>query len=264
MSATSFELERLLSPHMPDEFFRDIWEKRPLAVARGDERHYDGLLSMSDVDKVIAFSGPKFTDAAAFRAQAQSPPTFVRGVLDDQGSYSSQPDPGIAELRQVFDAGKSLVIMAVQRRWQPVAELTRNLEAVFHCPVHANMYLTPPDSQGFAAHFDTHEVFVLQLEGVKYWRLFRAAEDLPLVSDDAGRPRQPLGTFEECCLAPGDLLYIPRGHVHEAFTSQVPSLHLTVGINVYRWADVLHHALAVAGRCDVRFRAEHCRKSTPI
>ena len=52
----------------------------------------------------------------------------------------------------------------------------------------------------------------------------------------------------------GDLLYIPRGHVHEAFTSDSFSLHLTVGINVYRWADLLQHAVTSASRLDHRFR----------
>jgi ribosomal protein L16 Arg81 hydroxylase len=52
----------------------------------------------------------------------------------------------------------------------------------------------------------------------------------------------------------GDLLYIPRGHVHEAFTSDCTSLHLTVGVNAYRWVDLLHHAVASASRNDLRFR----------
>src|SRR5262249_8507244 len=51
-----------------------------------------------------------------------------------------------------------------------------------------------------------------------------------------------------------DLLYLPRGHAHEAFTAGRPSLHLTVGVNVYRWADLLHHALADVTRRDARFR----------
>jgi hypothetical protein len=161
---------------------------------------------------------------------------------------------GIAEIRQVFDQGKSVVIMAMQHRWPTVAELCRNLETEFHCPVHANMYLTPPGSQGFAPHFDTHEVFVVQLDGAKHWRLYDAAEPLPLVSESVGTPTRPHGASRDVRLMAGDLLYIPRGHVHEAFTSDCASLHLTVGVNVYRWADLLHHALASASQRDRRFR----------
>jgi hypothetical protein len=42
--------------------------------------------------------------------------------------------------------------------------------------------------------------------------------------------------------------------VHEAFTSEAASLHLTVGVNVYRWADLLGEALTALTREDQRFR----------
>lgn len=38
-------------------------------------------------------------------------------------------------------------------------------------------YLTPPDSQGFAPHYDDIEAFVLQLEGKKHWRLYNPLSD---------------------------------------------------------------------------------------
>lgn len=249
----SLKLDDLLRPIAPESFFRDFWEKAPLVVARGNEKHYAGLLSLGDIDQIVAFSRPKFTDPSAFQAAGPVRPTYVRGALEPP-SFSPADNPGIAELRQVFDHGKSVVIMAMQHRWPAVAELCRNLEVAFHCPVHANLYLTPAGSQGFAAHFDTHEVFILQLEGVKHWRLYGAAEALPLVSENVGIPRAPLGAARDVCLNAGDFLYLPRGHVHEAFTADSFSLHLTVGINVYRWADLLRHALLNAGRQDVQFR----------
>ena len=45
-------------------------------------------------------------------------------------------------------------------------------------------------------------------------------------------------------LGPGDTLYLPRGWLHEARTSDVDSLHLTVGINVYTWLDAFRDALS--------------------
>lgn len=254
MLATSLQLDDLLAPTDAAAFFRDTWEKEPLAVGRADAGYYAGLFSMRDIDDVIAFSRPKFADQAAFRSAAPSPPTYVRGLLADSPPLMPALSPGVAQLRQVFEQGKSLVIMAMQHRWPAIAQLCRNLEAQFRCPVHANMYLTPPGSQGFAAHFDPHEVFVLQLDGVKHWRLYGPAAALPLASDGAAAPGRPSRPAQEIRLDPGDLLYIPRGHLHEAFTSDETSLHLTVGVNVYRWADLLHHALDCISRRDSRFR----------
>jgi len=257
-SMTRLDLEHILSPTSSETFFRETWESKSLHVERDDETHYAGLLSLRDVDQMIAYSRPRFADQSAFREGAPQGSTYIRGLLADQASLSPPTNPGIAELRQVFDQGKSLVIMGMQQRWPAVAELCRNLEVVFHCPVHANMYLTPAGSQAFAAHFDPHEVFILQLQGTKHWRLYDRIELLPLASEKSGTPELPLGAARDVCLKPGDLLYIPRGHVHDAFTADTVSLHLTVGINVYRWADLLHHAVTCASR-----QASPLRESIP-
>lgn len=253
MPVPSLTLANLLAPIDVDTFFRDRWEKRPLIVCRDDEQHYRGLFSSRDLDAVICYSRPHF-DAAALQPTASRPATYLRGTLGPPPTNPEEEQPSIAELRQLYEQGKSLVIWAMQHRWPTVAELCRQLEAVFGCPVHANLYLTPSGSQGFAAHFDTHEVLVLQLEGAKHWRLFGAAEELPLAADAAPLARRPKQPAEEATLRPGDLLYIPRGHVHEAATSDVASMHLTLGVNVYRWDDLLRHALSWLARHDVEFR----------
>jgi hypothetical protein len=50
------------------------------------------------------------------------------------------------------------------------------------------------------------------------------------------------------------LLYLPRGWSHAARAADCASLHLTVGIHVFRWADLLQEALAQVSGNDVRFR----------
>lgn len=253
MPAADLHLEDLLSPISPEEFLRETWETRSLFLERGDRAHYAGLLSRRDLDQIIAFTRPKFPDLGP-GPMGPAKLTYVRGVLEERPLSSPPRNPGVADLRQLFDHGKTLVIMAMQHRWPAVATLCRNLETVFHCPVHANMYLTPAGSQGFAAHYDPHEVFVLQLEGRKHWRVYDRIESLPLLTDSVLMPKPPLGPFRDVYLNAGDLLYIPRGQIHEAFTADDYSMHLTVGINVYRWTDLMHHALAYASRQDKRFR----------
>jgi hypothetical protein len=207
------------------------------------------------VENVIAFTRPKFLDAGAFSSEPPRKKTFVQGWLAERQTHDNARYPSIAELRQVYAQGKTVILMTMQHRWLPIARLCRNLESFFHCPVHANMYLSPSGAQGFDAHFDPHEVFVLQLEGYKHWRVYGPGRNYPLIDERFNLPKDQLGPPRELRLEAGDLLYIPRGHVHEAFTSDCPSLHLTVGINVYRWADLLHEALAGLARTDERLRA---------
>jgi ribosomal protein L16 Arg81 hydroxylase len=201
------------------------------------------------VDSVIAFTRPRFVDPDNLR-----PRNFVQGWQPDDEPFNGYY-PDLPAVHRAFGQGKTLIIKAMQQRWPAIAAMCRRLEAFFGCPVHTNLYLTPPGAQGFEAHYDTHEVFVLQIDGDKHWRFYGSARELPVANEEATIPKNQLGTpTQEVFLQPGDLLYMPRGHVHEAFTSDRASLHLTVGVNVLRWLDLLQQALADLGAKDVRFR----------
>jgi ribosomal protein L16 Arg81 hydroxylase len=255
MHATEFDLARLLRPIEPAAFFRDSWEKQPLAVRRNEHAYYRGLFSRRDVDAVIAFTRPKFLEPGDFNPGGPPVHNFVQGWLADDQPFPIDYYPDLSDVHRAFAHGKTVIITAMQHRWPPVAALCRRLEELLGCPVHANLYFTPPGAQGFDAHYDTHEVFVLQIEGTKHWRFYGPARDLPLAEDKATLPKDQLGPpTQEVFLQPGDLLYMPRGHAHEAFTSDCASLHLTVGVKVYRWADLLQQALADVSAQDVRFR----------
>jgi hypothetical protein len=103
-------------------------------------------------------------------------------------------------------------------------------------------------------HHDTHEVLCLQVEGEKRWLVYEPALELPL-RDQRYRPElgAPGELVLDLVLGPGDTLYLPRGWLHQALTSGVDSLHLTVGINVHTWLDAVRAAL---DECedDVEFR----------
>ena len=108
----------------------------------------------------------------------------------------------------------------------------------------ANSYYTPRGSQGFAVHHDTHDVLVLQVAGEKRWLLYEPLLELPLkhqrYSRSLGEEGEPT---DEIVLRAGDTLYLPRGWLHQAETSDTDSLHLTIGINAYTWLDAAKAAL---------------------
>jgi len=58
----------------------------------------------------------------------------------------------------------------------------------------------------------------------------------------------------EATLRVGDVLYVPRGHVHEALTGDEVSVHPTVGVHVLRWVDALIMGLEVAAEQDAALR----------
>lgn len=115
-----------------------------------------------------------------------------------------------------------------------IHELNATLQEYFHCMTGANVYLTPPNSQGFAPHYDDIEAFVLQIEGKKLWKLYAPRtenEFLPRVSSGNFKPDEIGNPILERTLEAGDLMYFPRGTIHQAQT--VPghhSLHITLSV----------------------------------
>ncbi|MGH3012367.1 MAG: cupin domain-containing protein [Gaiellaceae bacterium] len=143
-----------------------------------------------------------------------------------------------------WEAGATIVLQALHVNWLPLAVFCRQLEEALGLPVQANSYYTPRGSQGFAVHHDTHDVLVLQVAGEKRWLLYEPLLELPLkhqrYSRSLGEEGEPT---DDIVLRAGDTLYLPRGWLHQAETSDTDSLHLTIGINAHTWLDAAKAAL---------------------
>jgi hypothetical protein len=67
-------------------------------------------------------------------------------------------------LLQFYTKNKcSVRLLRPQRLHDGLWRVLSALEDAFQCVVGANTYLTPPNSQGFAPHYDDVEVFVCQV-----------------------------------------------------------------------------------------------------
>ncbi|UPT73715.1 MAG: cupin domain-containing protein [Elusimicrobiota bacterium] len=249
-SARGLGLRELLRPLTKDRFFRDHWEKRPLRLS-GDARRFESLLRLRDVDSLACFGVLSSSESDVRLAKTEGGKFASRPV---RTSASGIPDP--YGLYRAHHEGQTLIVNRVDARWRPIAALCRALEWELHHRVNANLYFTPPRAQGFAPHFDTHDVFILQLEGEKDWRFFGSVplpleEDNELRGPEASAPGRASRTLT---LRPGDLLYVPRGVVHDAVSRDSSSLHLTVGVHVTRWLDLARQALEREARADDRLR----------
>jgi hypothetical protein len=153
-----------------------------------------------------------------------------------------------------IEGGATLVLQALHHTHPPLAAFCRELEATLGHPAQANAYFTPRRSQGLPVHHDTHDVLCLQVAGSKRWLVYEPALELPLRSQryrpELGGPGEPV---LDVLLQPGDTLYLPRGWLHEALTSDTDSLHLTIGVNVHTWLDAVRAALDDCAD-DVQFR----------
>ena len=242
MRDNNFSFERMIDPVGEDTFLREYWDQKPLVIERGKPDHYAGVLSMADIDAIVGFRQLKYTQLKIARAE-HAQPDKVFYVDSDSTSDTNR-------LFHSYDQGDTVVLNFAQCYWEPAARLCAALENFFHFPAGVNVYVTPRNSQGFPPHFDSHDVFVLQVEGAKSWRIYPAREAMPCgIEDSQPIPRERLGApLRACRLTAGDLLYLPRGYVHEAHATDASSVHVTVGVRSFTWTDLLSEMLAAASQ----------------
>lgn len=253
MGGAAFDLGRILSPIEPNQFFSEYWEQRPLVIARNQPDYYADLFSMRDVDYIISSTDLRHPAVRLVKNGSELPlRQYATDVPWGKDVFTAVVD--VDKLLSEYRRGATIVLQAMHRSWQPFARFGQNLERHFNHPMQTNVYLTPPSAQGFSPHYDTHDVFVLQIAGSKHWRIYGSPIPLPDRSLPSGSVRVEIGQpLYELDLHPGDLIYMPRGYIHEGLTSESESLHITVGIPTLTWFDVFSEALALC-RQDVRFR----------
>jgi ribosomal protein L16 Arg81 hydroxylase len=206
------------------------------------------LLSLSQLDEILGTYGIKHPTVRLVRADQDVPPSEY--LWRDQ-----MVDP--VQAARLFAEGSTVIFGALHERHEGMRRLSSGLARQATARAQTNIYLTPPDSQGFKAHWDTHDVFVLQVEGSKRWRIYGGGPELPLKDHKFDPERDEPGEVEaEFTLEAGEVLYIPRGIMHAAVTTDAVSLHITLGLIAYTWADFLADCLSEVAERSPAWRAQ--------
>lgn len=207
----------------PDTFVTQVWGRRPL-VRQIPVHALEQLLGIEQADHLITGTALR---TPALRL-AQDGAVLPESRYTRSASIAGKPLTGLvdpAKVLDLFGGGATIVFQGLQRYHEPLRALVRGLEEQLGHPCQANAYLTPPGSQGFALHKDTHDVFVFQTFGTKEWE----------IHDESGA--------RAVTMAPGVCMYLPTGTPHLARTQASASLHVTVGINRYVWRDLLRRVV---------------------
>jgi hypothetical protein len=230
------DLSWLLGAVPLDEFFRAYFERAPLHIADRRPDFYEELFTPADLSAVVYQS-----------------PDLVRRNVKTSRMFASEPGNGAPDsapgdgaeisawLGRVLESGDSVLIGDFARGWLPLGRLVREVEAILLNPVAASLFLSPANARGFPIHFDTYDTMVLQISGTKDWTVYPPTIPLPARTQNHRITAGMLGEPAlRRTLQPGDLLYMPRGFIHETSTSDAASMHITLISLPYRWGDLLH------------------------
>ena len=227
----------LIDPLPAAEFEREYYEQRLLHVRREPSPYYAELLSVTDLDVVLGTHAASHRDIKLVRGDGDVDP---REYANDAGRVRP------LEVARHFDDGATVIFNHLHTRVPALARLCVALGRRFSSRVQTNVYLTPRDAQGFTPHWDTHDVFVLQISGTKRWSIYDTKVTLPLRGQRFERGTPPGDVSEEFELGPGSAVYLPRGLMHSARSTDEASLHITLGLTAFTWAEFLVESVTAA------------------
>lgn len=219
---------KLVEPTTKSLFFNDYFGKKTLLIKRNNKAFYRGLLSPEQLDEVL-FHWPN--DATLVKASERNG--------HRQNLHSTINQNNTATVITALDEGSTLILDKLDHRIPTLTQLSGVLEQELHYPFQSNIYITPPKSQGFKAHFDDHHVFILQTTGSKLWRVDNAAKPHNTDSDKALDYIIDPDNHQEFLLEQGDLIYIPPYTVHEAEGQSEYSVHITLSPYPPNWRNLV-------------------------
>lgn len=215
----------LLQPLAVETFLDEIWAHTHHHIERHCAGYFDSLL-------------PAASAAEELLNQFRREPSAVRlmKAKDKKGpeNYRLADDSlDLAGVRNDFVDGYTIVLDGVERYSRAIGSLARSIEVELNFPTQVNAYITPPASRGLVPHYDDHDILILQIQGSKIWHLYNGADVAPheLWRDDKAVATDGLPLPTDLRLEVGDVLYLPRGRIHNAETDSEPSIHLTVGVH---------------------------------
>ncbi len=244
--------KELLQPITFSDFSSNYWENKFLHLERENKNYYKNLFSIKVFDSIIEYGKPRGKSLRVVRNQEPLLPTKYE---KSDGSIN------LNQLYAAYSDGYTLVINEIQKYSESINRLVHNMRQQLSHNVKANAYLTPANQKALAPHYDTHDVFVLQISGEKHWNFYDDTSfKTPLLNSFQPIFKETqLSEKKEITIKAGDLMYIPRGMPHDAHTTDESSLHLTIGIYPTQHVDLYSKAIQSLAQSDIDLR-----KALPI
>jgi hypothetical protein len=191
----------------------------------------ESLLPWDTVNRLLESDQLPPSRVKLVRANMVIPPMIYRGG-DDAGRINPRA------LNSLLPQGVSIVIDSIEEYVPHLGRLSDSIERRLAHRVWINSYISFGRGKAFKPHWDNHDVIVVQVSGSKRWRSFGVPDPPPTRKHRDGDP-VPAELEWEGMMRSGDVLYLPRGEVHEAELETADAVHLTIGIKPQRGADFM-------------------------
>lgn len=186
----------LLGGITPRQFLQEYWQKKPLLI-RAAMPGFIGVLSAEEL--------------AGLACEEDVQSRLVTRPKDkwrlEQGPFDE------ARFAKLPAKNWTLLVQGVNQHLQEAAELLQRFDFIPHARLDDLMVSYAPDGGGVGPHFDSYDVFLLQGQGKRLWRVSEQ-QDLTLEEGVELKILRNFHTEQEWLLEPGDMLYLPPQMAH--------------------------------------------------
>jgi 50S ribosomal protein L16 3-hydroxylase len=207
------------------EFLRDYWQKKPLLVRQA----FPDFVSPIDADELAGLALEDEVESRLVLEHGERPWELRRGPFAED-AFADLPE-----------RDWTLLVQAVDQFVPEVAELLEEFRFLPSWRIDDVMisYAAPGGSVG--PHFDNYDVFLLQGDGKRTWKVGQMCNsDSPLIDHADLRILAGFEQSDEWTLEPGDMLYLPPRLAHYGIAEDA-CMTYSVGFRAPSAAEVLTH-----------------------
>ncbi|MFJ9633122.1 aminotransferase class I/II-fold pyridoxal phosphate-dependent enzyme [Streptomyces sp. NPDC101175] len=223
-------------------FFTEYFNKKPMLrknAVPGDPRD---ILSLRKLDQLVNLEviRPPYIKVN-LKGDGVPEQGYSRNVVVQGQTITDTVDP--EKIYELYRAGATVTWCSLNHIVPEMRDFTRVISEKMAVRTDTVAFLTPSAKKGYPPHHDPVDLFIVQLEGSKHWKLWNPPT--PRLGNNAQYTLEGLGEPEiEVSLQPGDVLYLPYGTPHAATAEGSGSLHLSIMMRPRMWRDLLRELVA--------------------
>ena len=208
----------------PGKFLAEHWQRKPLLVRSA----VPGYVSPISADELAGLAMESEVESRIVLENWNDKPWVLRHGPFAESVFEELPASHWTLLVQAIDL------------WMPETQgLLDRFDFLPRWRLDDLMVSYAPAGGSVGPHFDQYDVFLLQVEGERRWRLGRSCgSNTALLAGTDLRILQEFTTQEEWLLGPGDMLYVPPNVAHWGI-AESDCLTFSIGFRSPRLSDML-------------------------
>ena len=192
---------QLLGGITPTTFLAEFWQKKPLLIKQA----IPGFKGLLNPDELAGLACEEDVQSRIVK--------YKKGIWEaNHGPFNEDDFSSLTE-KPTADNNWTLLVQSVNHYLPEACKLLQEFNFIPHARLDDLMVSYAPNGGGVGPHFDSYDVFLLQGQGKRLWRI-SAQTDLSLVEGAPLRILKNFDTAQEWLLEAGDMLYLPPHLAH--------------------------------------------------